>query len=372
MGRFSSPLPPDVVTLPEVLRTLGYYAGVCGRYFHLDGLSKAWISGVTKSVYEKLGLQTWHRRVHYLDSSDQSQTTARFEECLSKAPKGRPWFMWINYLDPHHVWDADAGKVDPAKVRLRPHLPNLPGVRGDLARHLGEVERLDRTFEQNLAVLRKHGMEDNEDNTLIEFMGDNGMAFPHGEGSLYDSGLNVPLAVRWPGKIKPGRTRTLISGEDVAPTLIEAAGAKPLKKMTGRSFLGLLTGGANEPRTHIFGARLRHGNSPFTEKTKAAGFDLSHCVRSDHWELIYNCTPQMGYQPVDNSDQPSCKEMAAAHQAGTLDPKIDQAYFGRRPVLELYNLDKDPGELDNLAGRKEVAEIQQALLVALSEKMITD
>ena len=142
--------------------------------------------------------------------------------------------------------------------------------------------------------------------------------------------------------------------------------------MTGRSFLGLLTGGSHEPRRHIFGARLHHGNAPFTERTKASGFDLSRCVRSEHWKLIYNCTPLMKYQPVDSSGQPSWKEMVAAHQAGKLDPQFDRAYFGRRDVLELYNLDQDPGELHNLAGRPELAAVQQELMVALTEKMITD
>ncbi len=369
MGRFNSPLPADVVTLPEVLRTRGYYTGVCGRYFHLDGLSKAWITEVTQSIYEKHGLQNWHRRVDFLESGDQAATPARLEEFLARVPKGRPWFMWMNYIDPHHAWDSNAGKVSPASIKLPPHLPDLPGVRGDLARHLGEVERLDGIFEQSLAVLRKHGLEQT---TLVVFMGDNGMAFPHGKGSLYDSGLNVPLAIRWPGRIKPGRSQALISGEDITPTLLEAAGAKPLPEMTGRSFLPLLTGGAHQPRQYIFAARLHHGNAPFTERSRASNFDLSRCVRSERWKLIYNCTPQMEYQPVDSAGQPSWKQMVEAHLAGKLDPKFDRAYFGKRPVLELYDLNRDPGELDNLAGRSETVEIQQQLMRALSEKMITD
>ena len=80
----------------------------------------------------------------------------------------------------------------------------------------------------------------------------------------------------------------------------------------------------------------------------------------------------MGYHPVDSSGQPSWKEMVAAQQAGKLDPKFDRAYFGRRDVLELYNLAQAPGELRNLAGWPELAAVQQELMVALTEKMITD
>src|SRR5439155_19102786 len=130
-----------------------------------------------------------------------------------------------------------------------------------------EIERADRSFAEAMSVLRKHG---HEANTLVIFMGDNGMAFPHGKGSLYDPGLNVPLIARWPGHIKPGVTQTLISGEDVAATFMDAGGAAIPKGVSGRSFFPLLTGGRYQAREYIFGARLHHGNSAFTSNTKAS------------------------------------------------------------------------------------------------------
>jgi len=368
MGRFSSPLPPDIITAPEVLRTRGYYTGVCGRYFHLNGVITP--SPTTEKVYDKHQLRTWKQRIDFMDVSAQGTTPQLFEQFLGQAPKGRPWFFWINYSDPHHVWDADAGRVDPAKIKLPPHLPDLPGVRGDLARYCGEVERADRSFAEAMAVLRKHGQEAN---TLVIFMGDNGMAFPHGKGSLYDPGLNVPLIARWPGHIKPAVTRTLISGEDLAATFMDAGGAALPKGVSGRSFYPLLTGGRYEPREHIFGARLFHGNGAFTPETKASTFDLSRCVRGNRYKLIYNVTPQMEYWPVDSAQDPGWQEILAAHKAGTLKPEHESAYFQRpRPVLELFDLESDPGELNNLAGRPELRDIQQSLMEAMQEKMITD
>jgi hypothetical protein len=142
--------------------------------------------------------------------------------------------------------------------------------------------------------------------------------------------------------------------------------------MSGRSFLPLLTGAAQEPRRHIFGARLHHGNMPFGPNTKASQFDLSRCARSDGWKLIYNCTPQMEYQPVDSPRDPAWQQMLAAHAEGKLSPKHDRAYFGQRSVFELYDLAHDPGELDNLAGRPETAQQQRELMIALQEKMILD
>jgi len=368
MGRFSSPLPPDIITVPEVLRTKGYYTGVCGRYFHLDGVVNP--SPTTGDVYERNHMRTWKNRVDFLNISSQAPTPQLFDEFLGQVPKGRPWFFWINYNDPHHPWDADAGKVDPAKIKLPAHLPDLPGVRADLSRYCGEVERADRSFGDAFAVLRKHGQEAN---TLVIFMGDNGMAFPHGKGSLYDPGLNVPLIARWPGHIKPGVSQTLISGEDVAATFMDASGATIPKGVSGRTFFPLLTGGRYQAREYIFGARLHHGNSAFTSNTKASEFDLSRCVRSSRYKLIYNLTPQMEYWPVDSGQDAGWQEIVAAHKAGKLSAEHERAYFQRpRPVLELYDLEKDPAELHNVAGQAEYKDMQQTLMAVLQEKLITD
>ena len=368
MGRFSSPLPKDIVTAPEVLRTRGYHTGVCGRYFHLDGVVNP--SSVTARTYEKHQLRSWKNRVDFMDISSQAKTPELFEKFLGSKPKNKPWFFWINFNDPHHPWEADAGHVNPADIKLPVHLPDLPGVRGDLARYCGEIERADRTFGTLMSILRKAG---EESNTIVIFMGDNGMAFPHGKGSLYDPGLNVPLIARWPGHVKPAKTDTLISGEDLAATFMDIGGGTPPAGVSGRSFYPLLTGRPYTPRDYIFAARLFHGNSEFTDKTKAAEFDLSRCVRSSRYKLIYNLTPKMEYWPVDSGNDPGWKEMVEANKAGTLKPEHAKAYFqSPRPVLQLFDLDKDPGELENLAGREDYKDVQQTLAAVLQEKLITD
>lgn len=171
------------------------------------------------------------------------------------------------------------------------------------------------------------------------------MAFPHGKGSLCDPGLHVPLMARRPNHIKPGRTRTLISGEDLAATLMEAGGGAIPPEVSGRSFYQLLTGGAYESREYILSARLHHGNGSFGPDTKASIFDLSRCIRRSRYKLIYNVTPQMEYWPVDSGQNPGWQEIVAAHKAGTLRSEYERAYF-QRPVIELYDLEADPAELD--------------------------
>ena len=95
-------------------------------------------------------------------------------------------------------------------------------------------------------------------------------------------------------------------------------------------------------------------------------------ARNSRYKLIYNCTPQMRYSPVDSYNERSWVEMSDEHAWGRLEPKFDRAYFGARPVLELYDTEKDPAELDNLAGRPELATVERKLLEALQEKMILD
>jgi N-sulfoglucosamine sulfohydrolase len=367
MGRFHTPMPADVVTLPELLREQGYRTGVCGRYFHLDGVLKP--AEITQTVYRQNNLRTWTRRVDFLDVSNQTHAVRKFEEFLDGTPSDKPWFFWINYNDPHHPWDKTASKLDPAVVPMPRHLPDLPELRDDLARHCAEIQRMDGLFGEALEVLRGRGFDSN---TLIVFVGDNGMAFPNGKGTLYDPGINVPLLVRWKDRIKPAVADHLVSGEDLAPTLLEAAGAPVPRSMSGKSFFGLLTQGSYEPRKYIFSARLHHG-LPMSLERKSAQFDLGRCVRSERWKLIYTCTPHMEYAPIDSWNDPGWLAMVSANRAGTLQPEFVRRYFTTpRPVYALYDLQKDPSETDNLYGRPETAAVEKELIAALTEKMILD
>jgi arylsulfatase A-like enzyme len=206
-------------------------------------------------------------------------------------------------------------------------------------------------------------------------MGDNGMAMPHGKGSLYDPGINVPLIVRWPGVVKPGGvTRQLVSGEDFAPTLLEVAGVVPPKEMSGVSYLKLLRDRDFQGRRFVFAERGPHGgDGGMKPDILASTFDLARCARSANFKLIYNCTPHQAVAPVDSQRDPGWQEMKAAFAAGTLAPELARTYFTTpRPTYELYDLDADPGELVNLAGKPNYAQIERDLKPALTEKMVLD
>ncbi|MFO1490392.1 MAG: sulfatase [Kiritimatiellia bacterium] len=368
--RFSSPLPREEVTLPELLRgQAGYFTGVCGRTFHLDGANSK--APELNALLERHGMKTFAERVDYLDVSKGEGVEAKVSEFLDRKPAGKPFFLWVNFNNPHHPWNEMTDRPDPASLKLPPHLPDLPGVREQLADYCGEVNRLDLQIKSVLDVVGARGFSTN---TLVVYLGDNGMAMPHGKGSLYDPGSRVPCVVRWPGVVQPGgESRALLSGEDLAPTLLDAAGLKPDPRMSGVSFAPLLRGAPHTPRTHVFVERGPHGSAPVAADMTSNGYDLARAVRGDRFKLIYNCTPWIPYSPVDSVAGAAWTQMNAAQAAGTLDPALTRAYFTcPRPVYELYDLQADPSELVNLSGNPALAAVEHDLRLALAEKMILD
>ena len=372
MTRFSAPLPKDELAFPELLREkAGYYTGICGRSYHLDGAGNARTPRIAE-IYDRHNMRTFRGRVDFLNTCPDPQVATQLGNFLDERPADKPFFMWANFSDPHHPWNAPAKfRPDPASLKLPAHWPDLPGVREQLADYCAEVNRLDETVAGVLDVLAKRDLLDK---TLIVFLGDNGAALPHGKGSLYDPGSNVPCVVRWPGAVKPGtESRALLSGEDVAPTLLAAAGLEPGPKMTGVNFLPLLRGQPFTARKQVFVERGSHGSAPVTVNMSSSGFDLGRAVRSDRYKFIYNCTPWIPYGPVDSAGGAFWQEMKGAHAEGKLAPGLAGTYFtSPRRVYELYDLEADPSELNNLVGKNELADVERELRAALAEKMSVD
>jgi arylsulfatase A-like enzyme len=370
--RFSSPLARDEITFPEVLREkAGYYTGVCGRTYHLDG-SAASAGTITGEIMQQHGMKTFEQRLDYVRRGSDVEALAQVAEFLDGKPAEKPFCLWLNYSDPHHPWNAPASdRPDPATLKLPAHWPDLPGMREQLADYCAEINRLDRNVQLVLDLLAKRGFEPN---TLVIFAGDNGAALPHGKGSLYDPGCNVPFVVRWPGVVAPGGdSRTLLSGEDVGPTVLAAAGIAAPSRMSGHNFLALLKGETYTPRRHVFAERGPHGSAPVTVNMRNSGYDLSRSVRSERYKFIYNCTPWLPYGPVDSAGGAAWREITAANEAGKLSAGLRATYFTTpRPVYELYDLQTDPSELKNLSGDASLRAIEHELRVALTEKMMLD
>lgn len=371
MTRFSSPLPASQITLPELLRDQGgYYTGICGRSYHLDG-SVGRGNDIADSTLRENNMRTFESRVHFLKSCRDDAVPGVVDEFLDGVPSETPFFLWANFSDPHHVWDApQSWRPDPKDLHLPTHWPDSTEMRNQFADYCAEVNRLDDSIGKVLSVLETRGLMTN---TLILFLGDNGAALPHGKGSLYDPGSNVPCVMRGPG-VKPAvESRLLLSGEDVTPTLLDAAGVKIPAEMSGKSFWPLVKGEDYRPRSHVFVERGPHGSASVSLQMTSSGYDLARAVRSERFKFIYNCTPWIPYSPVDSASGPAWTAMKKQNEDGTLTKSLKATYFTvPRPVYELYDLESDPSELINLAGKSEYAAYEDKLRRALTEKMILD
>jgi len=142
-----------------------------------------------------------------------------------------------NIMDREHV-DEPSRTYNASEVNIPAPLPDLPGVRSDLAEYASSMRRLDDTVGKCLEALDAAGVADD---TVVMFVSDNGMPMPFGKFETYRDSLNGPLVARWPGRFTPGvDAESLVSLIDIAPTIIEIAGADALPDIDGRSLLPLI------------------------------------------------------------------------------------------------------------------------------------
>lgn len=364
MTRFAAPLPRDVIAFPELLGKAGYYTGIAGRYYHLDGPAKD--LPATKTVYEKYKLKTFQSRVDYLENGDNNTVLHQFQDFLKKVPKGKPFFIQLGYEDPHYPFTAKNLEPDPLSLTIPAGIPDLPATRLYLSQHIGAIQHLDSLVGELLTEIDNRKLSDN---TVLVFMGDNGAALLRGKGTLYDAGLHVPLLIRWPGKIKPNSTSDiLISGEDIAPSFLDIAGVAVPASVTGKSFVPAFSGSQKENHDYIFAERGAHGTAlPNT----TAAFDLGRTVFNKKYKLIYNALWQLPYTPVDFEEDALWNQLKALRRAGKLDTVYEQLFFSaQRPMFELYDLVKDPAELNNLIDDKAHSEKAYELKTVLRQWML--
>lgn len=364
--RFSAPLAAEYHTFPELLKQrAGYFAGVAGRSFHLDGSATP---PETEDVFRRFDLRTFPRRVDFVKTSGgREQILAQFREFLDAVPKGRPFVLQLCFSDPHRPYTPGGVPAphDPARLTLPPFYPDTPLVRQDFAAYYDEIARFDADVGTILEELRRRGLDGN---TLVAVSGDNGAAQFRGKGTLYEFGVRVPLMVRGPGVRAGAVAPQLVSGEDLAPTFLAAAGVEAPREMSGKNFLPLLRGEKHEARKHVFAQRGAHGSGL---PNNSALFDLGRCVVAERYKLIYNALWQIPYWPVDFAGDPMWRELEQLNRDGKLAEPLRKLYFApTRPMFEVYDLQADPHELTNLAGRPEAAPVERELKAALQEWMI--
>ncbi|MBP6600550.1 MAG: sulfatase [Verrucomicrobiales bacterium] len=291
------------------------------------------------------------------ESWNESSATAHWRSAARK--DGQPFFSVFNHMVTHQsrtmVWPDSVfveqvqSKLsaetihDPSKVLVPPYYPDNEVVRRELARFYDCVTVMDTEVGQTLKQLEEDGLADN---TIVFFYSDHGSGMPRHKRLLHDSGMKVPLLIRFPKKYQhlapagPGKTTDrLVSFVDYAPTVLSLLDLPVPETMQGEAFLGANT--QNGPE-YLYGFRDRVDEA----------YDLSRSVRSRNYLYIRNYLPYYSWmQPSVYSDLGEIQEAIRSYaekNADTLTPP-QRAYAGEtRPTEEFYAVEADPQNLVNL------------------------
>lgn len=265
-------------------------------------------------------------------------------------PPKQPFFAYINDTVSHesqvrandatHARNTSAlqpsDRRDPAKVELPPFYPDTPEVRREVAHYHELVTAVDYTLGRVLAWLKEHHLEEN---TIVIFTGDHGRGMPRYKRSVKDTGTQVPLIVRWPGKIAPGTMREdFASWIDFAPTALSLAGVEIPKEYDGHVFLPTAPAVATK---YVFSFR------DFMDES----YDKVRSVRDARYRYVRNLAPGVdeagknAYQEVGDT----MKALRTGQKAGTLNATQLNYFNPNRPSEELFDTQADPWEVKNLA-----------------------
>lgn len=261
----------------------------------------------------------------------------------AKTLKDKPFFGQIQLKGgKHNVKKEAVARINPDTMTVPPYYPNAPEHRKEWAKHYATQEESDRELKEILAQLKDNGLLEN---TAVFWFSDHGMILLRHKQDLYEDGVKVPFIVNWPAGnhllTKKGGVRDeLISGLDIPATSLVLAGIEVPKHFDGKNLFADDFNG----RDHVISAKDRMDYS----------FDRSRTVRTEQYRYIRNFHPEIERdQPQYRDSKAFSQELRSWFEQGKLTP-VQASYFDKtKPVEELYDLQKDPHQIDNLADREE-------------------
>jgi len=323
-------LPGDFKMYPAYLRQLGYYCTNNSKEdYNLEKVGEVWNDG--------------GRKAHWKNRPDGKPFFAIFNHTISHESQIR------NKIDP-------ANRIhDPAKVRIPAYHPDTPEVRKDWAQYYDRITMMDKLVGKNLREIEEAGLTDD---TIVFYYGDHGSGMPRSKRWPYFSGLNVPLIVHIPEKFKHlappeyktgGTSDRLVGFIDLAPTLLSIAGEKAPEHMQGHAFMGQHTAPAQK---FSFGFRGRMDER----------YDMVRTVFDGRHVYIRNYMPHKPYgQYLDYMFQtPTTRVWHDLYHAGKLNA-AQSIFWQTKPAEELYDLETDPDEVNNLATSKDHSDVMKRM-----------
>ncbi len=352
-----SKLKPKFEVYPAILERAGYHVGLT---------KKGWGPG--------------DFRAGGRDRNPAGKGYKDFGRFMAERGEGQPFCYWYGGYDPHRPYEWESGVksgMDPVKVEVPGCFPDCEVVRKDICDYYLEVQRFDKEVGDILVAIERMG---ELENTIVVITGDNGMPFPRCKSNLYDMGTRMPLAIRWGERVKGGRVvDDFVSLTDIAPTFLEAAGVGVPVAMTGASLMGILTsekaGRVEQERAHVLTGKERHA----WVRWGGLGYPC-RAIRTDEFLYIRNFEPDRwpAGDPDDNriyplgyGDVDACptKTYMLEHKDEPEVKRLFESAFLKRAPEELYDLKKDPEQLNNVAGEAEYAQAKAKLAKRLMDEL---
>ncbi len=268
-----------------------------------------------------------------------------FKMFLKKHSYHEPFFASVGMFELHRINirdrfgfnDGQYDTADPETVTVPSYLPDCEGIREDIAEMDGMLEALDEGVGTIMSALDTAGLDEN---TLVIFTTEHGIAFPRAKGSCYDAGIEAALLMRLPELIEGGkRYDELVSNVDLLPTILNLIEQTPPDDIAGRSFLPVLADGKYLPRHCIFAEMSWHDR-----------YNPVRAVRTDQYKYIRSFwhLPSV-YLSTDVFVSKAGRELR------------EQYYADSRPYEQLYDLERDPDEQANRADEQEYEAVRTEL-----------
>lgn len=369
------PLATKFAVYPDILENAGYHVGFTGKGWAPGEFSIAGrVRNPSGTAYNRYKTNNTAAALSSIDYA------ANFNEFVNSRQSGQPFCFWVGFFEPHRPYQTGAGRASGMNGKLMDYpsfYPDVPEIRNDMLDYLYEIQYADNQIGKIINNLKSRG---ELDNTLIVVTGDNGMPFPRAKGTLYDYGVRVPLVLRWGNQCKGGMVvDDFVSLTDLAPTFLEAANLPTNPDMTGKSLINIITSGQSgrieARRDRVCFGRERHAICRPEEDENDPGYP-ARAIRTAKYLYIKNYasyrwphgdasyqSPQ-GFLFADTDTGPSANYLIQNKDRAEIKPFFELC-FGKRPAEELYDVEKDPDQIRNLAQLPDYQKVKEELRASL-------